>query len=332
MLHTGRIVQDLQEYLSGALSISVSAEVWQGAGGLPPYLREPYEYYRGEILGMPCLLMIAAGGVAATPAALGKHVDAVRQHWSGPVVYVSATISPYCRKRLIEQHVPFVVPGKQMYLPPLGLDLREHFAARHAAPVALSPAAQVVMLYALLNDLEPVVTPTALSSLLGYTRMTMSRAFDELETSGLADVTFEGRLRVLRFEEPRAALWTRARPLMRSPVKSRLTVAPRPEPPLARDAGLTALAAYGMLAAPPLPTCAVSATEWNAIRDQHSLVETDLAEAHPHACELQIWSYSPSLLSRERVVDPLSLFLSLQDDPDERVEMALQHLIEALPW
>jgi hypothetical protein len=38
------------------------------------------------------------------------------------------------------------------------------------------------------------------------------------------------------------------------------------------------------------------------------------------------------LCARHGVVDPFSLYLSLKDDPDERVRMALDNLMEQYAW
>ena len=43
--------------------------------------------------------------------------------------------------QLVEQRVPFIVPGNQMYLPPLGLDFREHFRRLQAERPTPTPAA-----------------------------------------------------------------------------------------------------------------------------------------------------------------------------------------------
>jgi hypothetical protein len=45
------------------------------------------------------------------------------------------------------------------------------------------------------------------------------------------------------------------------------------------------------------------------------------------------WRYAPALLSANREsVDPLSLYLSLRESPDERVQGALNEMQEALQW
>ena len=42
---------------------------------------------------------------------------------------------------------------------------------------------------------------------------------------------------------------------------------------------------------------------------------------------MEVWRYSPALLSNTTVVDPLSLYLILKDDEDERVSMELDYML-----
>ena len=42
---------------------------------------------------------------------------------------------------------------------------------------------------------------------------------------------------------------------------------------------------------------------------------------------LQVWCYDPNILAVDGLADPFSLFLSLQDSDDERVEMALVEIL-----
>ena len=45
---------------------------------------------------------------------------------------------------------------------------------------------------------------------------------------------------------------------------------------------------------------------------------------------VQAWAYDPKLLAISPAVDPLSLSLCFKDDPDERVQMAMEQLLEIL--
>jgi len=52
-------------------------------------------------------------------------MDVIQTKQKDDVVYVRTRMTAFNRKRLIEQKVPFIVPGNQMYLPTLAIDLRE---------------------------------------------------------------------------------------------------------------------------------------------------------------------------------------------------------------
>ncbi len=45
---------------------------------------------------------------------------------------------------------------------------------------------------------------------------------------------------------------------------------------------------------------------------------------------VEIWKYSPHLLSNTNTVDKLSLYLSLKETEDERVQIELDNLLNAL--
>jgi hypothetical protein len=47
---------------------------------------------------------------------------------------------------------------------------------------------------------------------------------------------------------------------------------------------------------------------------------------------LEIWAYDPLVLSAGDTVDPLSLFLSMRDSPDERIQQQLRILLEGIEW
>jgi hypothetical protein len=48
--------------------------------------------------------------------------------------------------------------------------------------------------------------------------------------------------------------------------------------------------------------------------------------------EIQVWKYNPKMLSTEGVVDKLSLYLSLKDNEDERIQIELERLINEMSW
>jgi len=232
---------------------------------------------------------------------------------------------------LIEQKVPFVVPGNQMYLPMLGIDLREHFRQiRSDAPSKLSPSTQAVVLHALLHGAGNGYTPSRLANQLGYTVMTLTRAFNELASLCLGEVVTEGRERVLRFREERRDLWERSREFMRSPVKRRVNIRPPGGHWEGVPAGLTALAHFTLLAPPGNPVYAVSVQDWKSMKLLGAVEELEMPE--PQSYETEIWNYAPLLFVENEVVDRCSLYLSMQGSTDERVEAALEEMMEKVKW
>ncbi len=71
----------------------------------------------------------------------------VQAKWNETVVYVRKRITAYNRKRRVEQKIPFVVPGNQMYLPVLGLEFREYFRKPRPHQSELRPSSQAVLIY-----------------------------------------------------------------------------------------------------------------------------------------------------------------------------------------
>ena len=323
-------IDRIQQYIRETLGISVLPTRWLSGNRLPLFLRDGYTFYEAEILGVPCLLMADGGEDAPSAASVRKHMNQIRPKWEGEIIYVRGQVVAHQRRRLIEQKVPFIVPGNQMYLPMLGIDLREHFRQRRQTAPTLSPATQTVVLSALLRGNDGVYTPSQLAERLGYTKMTMTRAFNELEAEDLGDTFMEGRQRCLRFKGNRQKLWQKALPLLSSPVKQRQHVRPTAQRQFGFVAGLSALANYSMLAAPSIPVVAASSKQWKAFQQRGEF--SDAAANDLESLEIEVWSYDPKLFSDGPVVDRLSLFLSLRDNGDERVEVAMEEMMEAVSW
>ena len=320
-------------YLHETLGIAPKVRAWAGAGKLPYFLQEAFVVRELKLLDRQILLAIDQRADRPTLATIRGQIDKLRQLAEMPVVYVTRTLASYERKRLIEQKVPFLVPGNQLYLPDLGIDLREYFRKpTAAAQTALSPATQAMLIAVLLRrPWRAEWQPAEVVGELGYTAMTLSRAVKELTAAGLATLRIEGRARWLHTERTAAQTWERAKPMLRSPVKRRVWVLPPPKsrPRPLRLAGLSALARFSMLTEPQWPSYAVGQAEWKAATQGG--FET-LPEPLPGACEWEIWHYSPAIVRDSDTVDPLSLTLSLQGNQDERVQIALDELKRHFPW
>ncbi len=320
----------IEHYLQETLGISPKFSAWKASERLPLFLRDGYRFFETSLLGAACLLMVDQAEDAPSPANVRKHLEQVEAKWDGELVYVRHQVASHQRKRLIEQKVSFLVPGNQMYLPMLGIDLREHFRRQRQAPLTLKPATQALVLDLLLHPDDDLRTPVDFAERLRYTKMTMSRAFDELEVEHLCDVSKEGRERWLRLLGTRQELWQSALPLLRSPVKQRKHIRRLDDHAIGVTAGLTALADRSMLAGPKIPVVAVSSEQWKIRKGDTACFNATADD--PDAVEVEVWTYDPKLFSDGSIVDRFSLLLSLKGNEDERVEAALEKMMEAVKW
>lgn len=322
-------VDKTERYLGETLHTPADLAPWGRAAELPGYLRQRYHFFEGALGETSVLFLFTAEEI--TPRTAQKHTHALRKYWTGPLAFVFDTITARRRQRLVSEGVAFVVPGRQVYLPMLGTNFTERYKERVDAE-RLRPSAQMLLLHMLSVQKDNANTPTTAARLLGYTAMAMGQALDQLEAAGLVGTQKVGRERVFHLTGGSAEVWERAQPVLVSPVRRQYLVAgPLPRANRMLAAGLSALAEYSALAAPHVPEVAVSSTRARELRAHIDAAQATAPEEADH--KIEIWSYAPERLAHDgSTVDRLSLYLALREDPDERVQSALEEMMRDLPW
>lgn len=319
----------LERYLGETLHDRVRVDALERTSGLPAFLGRTYSLFEGHIAGRQCIFLAPLNN-PATPSDVAKHIGLVRDAFDAIVVFATPSLSAHNRSRLIGQGVPFVVPGNQLYIPDLAMDLREHFRAlKHRHGDGLSPAAQAVLFHHLLRLDVTATTPSQIAARLRYSAMSIGRAFDDLIAAGLAYSDKYGKERHIRFNSDGRQLFDAARELLRSPVRAEKFIRDGHVVRTLKRGGESALADLTDLSRPHLETFAVAASAWKAISQADGVTETDRNRAD---YVVETWSYDPAGLSDTHVVDPLSLYAQFRDHRDERVSMAAERLLERVAW
>ena len=325
------LVAQFQDYLAEVAGVRMDAQANTGTS-LPQHLAQLYALYRLRLGERRFLGIVLREPGSFQPARFEKHLARLQEAGADGYCLIAAALPTYVRHRLVERHIPFVVPGRQLSWPALGAVVEAGDRGGKMAGAAgdrLMPATQVVILYAINGQMGGPLTPRVLTGRLGYTAMTMSRALDEIEAHNLGRVSRRGRERLLDFPEGRVALWEKSRALLRNPVRETVRVWRRELPAQGCWwAGETALARYSLLAEPGEPVLALGRETWKPLADK--LEQVPIPE--PDTCQVQIWRYDPGLLAHKDRVDPFSLYLSLREEPDERVQLALEQLMEVAAW
>ena len=244
------------EYIDQVLGVGPLR--WHDCGPtrLPVYLDATFDTACTELLGTPCAFAFRRTSSTSSPTATAKQLDQLATLLDRPVVLVEPSIPSWRRRRLIERRVAFVAPSTQLYLPPLGIDLRD--ATRGTPQVAqadtpFAPSTQVVLLDLLLDDPGRGREPETIAQRVGFSPMSISRAARALEGANLIERPKHGRSRWLRLRGAPKDAWERAQPWLVSPVRARYAALEQAFT-TALDAGETALASQSMLAPPPVRT------------------------------------------------------------------------------
>ncbi|MHC8324476.1 hypothetical protein [Pseudomonas sp. LB1P83] len=284
------------------------------------------------------------------------------------MIFVTDTLPSYDRKRLVEKGVQFIVPGNQLYLPAFGMDLREYYRQRLEKPQVLSPATQSMLIHFLIKGWQHrlLIARSTFEKSFTYAKMTITRAIKELTDLDIVQSgKGMGEATILFHLSPKET-WEMAKDCMRTPVKKTLWLNAVPEafdiPMLL--AGEAALAELSLLAGPKVPGFAMTTAQFDHIRelahsDQHrkmnaaygedfgvwgsisKTVKSKFETTSPYyevpqnhaACCIQFWSYEPPHCNTVTgTVDPFSLYLSLRDEHDDRVQMCLDEMMESVKW
>jgi len=322
-------IKNLIAYIKNVVNVDVDVKEVSNEKlrKLPFVISGMYSFCFTRFFDKPIVLMFVNQG-ETTVDRIRNHTDIVQEVWNRPVVVVFDNIESYTRKRLIEKKVPFIIPGKQMYLPDLLIDLKEYANVQPEPTGVLQPAAQFLLLYHLLaGPLENKNMKSIADSLL-IMPMTITRAAYNLYNTGLCEINGT-KDKFLVFEENKKKLWDKALPLLTSPIKRFNYYTGWTMDKQLRKTNINALAHYTDLNDEPVEYYAAPA---GILKDMEGVNFKRTGKIVSNIC-IEEWKYNPAILARNsEYVDPLSLYLCFKDDKDERMETALGQLIENLKW
>ena len=318
-------------YLKETLGLSVAETPWLDSSKLPLYLQSG-RTYSVLIIESKSFLLIRQDIRSFHLNSFQKQEKKLRDFWNDDVILCFQRLTASQRKALIEAKISFIVPNSQLYLPSLGLILQEKAIAEHRQITKLSAISQCLLLFLLYYDNILPLKKSELSRQLNVSAMHITRAVQELLSLELVTIRKSGRSEYVLPAYTGKQLYESARPFLIDPVWKRVFVRPCPallESPLS---GESALSERSMLNPPAVQSRAVDRKTY---RQWH---ESGLEEIDPAWYSgsgylvLEIWKYDPALFASACLVDVVSLMASFADHSDERVEMAIDEMMEAMVW
>jgi hypothetical protein len=294
---------------------------------LPFFLAKGYDFGEIRLYNLKIVLLSVKGDF--TTEVLRTHLTKVQSILNAVVVAVIPQVDAYKRLRLIEKRVPFIVPGRQMYMPDLLISLKEYGNSQveDQQPANMQPAAQFILLYHLQVDPLEGLNLGTIAQKLGYNPMTITRAAFYFHNTGLCKI--EGtKEKFLKFEKTKRELWDIAEPKMTNPINKTQFYTGYTLHESLKKTNMNALAHYTDLNDEPI--------DYLAMRPGFGkfIVGVNLEPIDPmegNVC-IEEWKYDPELLTNTEYVDPLSLYLCFRENKNERIEMALEKLLEQILW
>ena len=316
-------IEEILEYLQRQ-GVKVSTTYEQVlAEGLPVLYTVKYDYYRCKVALQHFVLALDKGTAPARPAGIARHMEQLKQYYGCEVVYVGGRSVPHLGPRLISRAVAHVIPGRRFWLPFLNMMMTRPEPVLRAYGSRWSKYAQLVILAVLNHRLPTTFSRQDAMSVLHCSRASIQNAVQELEFYMLGHNHHDQgeRLYQFTFNFAGRSLWQRALPRMFSPCRRVIGVASIPDSAVV--AGADALARFTNLSEQEVSTYAV------ALRGSACLVADTLPlQVAPY--QLQLWVYDPCIFGWQ--ADVLSVCLSLREESDPRVAMALEQVESDFVW
>ena len=286
---------------------------------LPILITSMYQLLECRLLGTEvCLLCCKNADV--TPMQLKKHCNIVQDKLAMHTVVVLTEVKPYNLTRLIQARVNLIVPGRQLFIPSLLMDLRPQRNPVDMKNQPMTVMAQCIVLYHLQKKNLNGLSAQPIAELMGVSYPTINRAIKWLSDNGFVTLN-KSREKLLTFIREEGELWHQALPFLQSPIERVLRTDAILHTPIC---GEEAIAEMTMLAEPNHHCWAVSK------QDAQELAPSLSKEFGDNIVE--VWKYDPRILAEDGKVDMLSLYLSLRDAEDERVHKEVNQLIKERKW
>lgn len=324
------MIKTIEQYLKENVDDRVRINPWKDIDKFPISLRNIYNFYEMTILDATCILLEIIDEAPGIDV-IQKQIKRIKELSNQQTVLYYQEITAYRRKSLIENRIPFVIDNGQMYLPFLGLDLNKVLQDMGSVKKisTFSTSVQIGYLYFLYHK-GAVLNTLEFAEKMGITGMTASRILNDLYNVKL--ITYEiggktGRSKEYR-RSPDPEYFELGRSYIKSPVKKVVYVKRAPEDALV--AGLEALAELSMLNPPDHRIRAISLKQFKN-EELEIITNSDMIKDQ-NLVELEIWDYNPKQFTESAHVDLMSLYASLKEDKNERVEQALDEVLRGETW
>ena len=286
--------------------VNIAESQFKKTKSLSNALKGYYTFTKGVYYGAS--FVIARATTSFSLDEIRAHYAELSESFDLPVCLYLLSSSSYAIKALARDGIPFYVEDRFAYIPFLSMLGKRKNEKNLANPKKLSMVCQHFVLYCMFNDIRSV-SVTKASELIGLSKMSLSKAFDELESLQLP-VREEGRVRLFRWYLPWGSLLKILLPKMTSPVKNEYRLSERIDLPNSFLSGISMLATKTQLGDNNYQTVGIAKNK--ELIDKIQGIEVVPYFEKP-AQIITTMSYVVSY-QNGTTIDPVSAWLSLPDN------------------
>jgi len=317
------------DYLEEMLGLKVKIQKWDGEKKFPIYLQNKREYYV-LFIGEEQILVVKILSEDFSLPIFQKQILQLKKYTDMQIVLWMDNITSYQRQSLIKNQIFFIVPGSQLYIPSLGMCLKEHFQNKPLKVEKLTAMAQYILLYIIYNPQSASYNQAELAAKLDISAMNVSRGVQELSELGLVNTESQGRSKLVQPVSYGKDLYDLAKEYLQSPIQKKIYVAYEKVYADFPIAGEEALAEKTMLNPPKRKIRALDKKKIQIISEDAKIDPNWTIDEE--YIEVELWKYNPDLFVQDGMVDVISLALSMQEMEDERVEEQIIEMMEKYKW
>ena len=298
--------------------------------GLPVYMLSQRSIYEVLDKENAFILVKLADSEKFGVIALKKQQMQYEEKTNLPVAYWFENITRAQRDALIGHRIPFVADDKQMYLPFLGIAIHNSFRKKKEIKTEkMMPVTQSLFLYLIYECKNKKIMKKQAAEYLNVTKTSITRASEQLEKMGLICQKTDGKECYMWTEDSGYQLFIKAKRYLINPVQKSFVVENLNQFTDMPVSGESALSNYSMLNPSVIESVAID----KSMAQEYTFKKIDERwDDNTDMIRIEFWKYNPDRFSKNGMVDPISLCMSLSDVEDERVEGSIEEMLEEYAW
>ncbi len=294
----------------------------KGIQSLPNYIFTRYNIKAVTLDGIKAAFVYPINELDSVNA-VKKQFERIQSTLGAAPVLILNRLTFRQKEYLLRDRIPFIVDGKQIYLPFMAAYIQERCDSEKPSYESLLPSAQLLLLYYIYRGCGKILTSDA-SRDLRFTATSISRASKQLDETGIVKTEKKGVQKILYSDKTPRKLFEDAKLHLKNPVKRTIYIPKKEIKGGLLISGYSALSEYSMLNLSSVEYYATdSISRWDKTM-------SDTLQNTADQCAVELWRYDPKKLTGGTSVDRLSLAIALQNDKDERTEEAIEEMLAQL--